>query len=373
MLFTLTDEQTMVAETARALFAEHAAQLRTTIEREAAYDRDAWRAVVAEMGFGSIAVPQSLGGAGLGHVELALIMIEMGRTLFPSPFLPSICMAVPAILAAGSTDQQARLLAPVMSGESIATLARVGPGGRAIEARIEAKGADFVLDGAAGFVPFGHAADLFVVACTGPGDGISLVALDAGASGSTVERHVTLDMTRPFSTLRFECVAVARDAVLGAPGAAAPALDRALDLARIALAAECVGGAEAVLDMTVDYAKQRIQFGRPIGSFQAVKHRLADMMIEVESARTAVYYAAAVADERQDELCEAAAIAASACADAFTMCAGNAIQLHGGIGFTWEHDAHLYFKRARSAATLLGTPAEARERLAATIGLNDAR
>jgi alkylation response protein AidB-like acyl-CoA dehydrogenase len=178
-----------------------------------------------------------------------------------------------------------------------------------------------------------------------------------------------MDLTRPMATIRLERVAVASEEILGVPEEAGPGIAEALQRARIALAAEAVGGAESVLEMTVAHAKQRVQFGRPIGSFQAVKHRLADMMVLVEAGKSAVWYAACVADEIPGELPEASAIAKAACSDAFVNCAGNAIQLHGGIGFTWEHDAHLYFKRARSTATLLGSPAWQREVLAATIGL----
>ena len=172
-----------------------------------------------------------------------------------------------------------------------------------------------------------------------------------------------LDLTRPMSRVELSAVAVGREQLLGEPGTAGAAVEEALDLARIALASEALGGAERVLEMTTAYVKERLQFGRPIGSFQAVKHRLADMMIEVEAAKSAAWYAACVADERRAELAEAAAIAKSYCCDAFFDCAANAIQLHGGIGFTWEHQAHLYFKRARATATLLGSPAWQRERL----------
>jgi len=175
---------------------------------------------------------------------------------------------------------------------------------------------------------------------------------------------VMLDLTRPMSRVELNGVAVEPQQVLGEAGAAGGgAIAAALDRARIALASEALGGAERVLEMTTAYVKERLQFGRPIGSFQAIKHRLADMMIEVEAAKSAAWYAACVADERPEELAEAAAIAKSYCCDAFFDCAANAIQLHGGIGFTWEHDAHLYFKRARATATLLGSPAWHRERL----------
>jgi alkylation response protein AidB-like acyl-CoA dehydrogenase len=189
------------------------------------------------------------------------------------------------------------------------------------------------------------------------------------APGLTVEPLTMLDLTRPMSRVTLADVRVSRDAVLGEPGRARDVFERTLDLARIALAAEAVGVAEAALELTTAYVKDRVQFGRPVGSFQAVKHRLADMMVAVEAARSASWYAACVADELADELPEAASIAKAACSDAAFECAANAIQLHGGIGFTWEHDAHFYFKRARAISTLLGSPAWHRERLAQLIGL----
>jgi len=171
--------------------------------------------------------------------------------------------------------------------------------------------------------------------------------------------------------ITFSEVAIGREQLLGEPGRAREPLERALDLARVALAAEAVGVAEAVLELTTAYVKDRVQFGRPVGSFQAVKHRLADMMVALEAARSASWYAACVADELPDELAEAASIAKAACSDAAFECASGAIQLHGGIGFTWEHDAHLYFKRARASSTLLGSPSWHRERIARQIGLGE--
>ncbi|AHE57232.1 acyl-CoA dehydrogenase family protein [Sphingomonas sanxanigenens] len=337
MQFALTAEQELIADTARGLFAEFAPSLRATIASEAGYDREHWRRVTRDMGFGAIMLPEVGGGAGLGIVELALVMIEMGRTLFPSPFLPGIGAALPLIGLSGSPEAPG-----IASGETIAA--------PAIGSALQLEGDR--LSGEA-LVPFGHVADLFVAVV---GDRAMVVP----AGMAQVERLATMDVTRPLARVRFDRVAVA----------AACGAGRALDQARIALAAECVGGADAALAATVDYAKQRIQFGRPIGSFQALKHRMADMMIAIEAARTAVYYAAAAMDEDDPAAPEAAAIAHFTAIETYQMAAGNMIQLHGGIGFTWEHDAHLHFKRARSAATMFGTPAESRSRLATLIGLD---
>jgi alkylation response protein AidB-like acyl-CoA dehydrogenase len=232
---------------------------------------------------------------------------------------------------------------------------------------------EYRLSGTVEFVVHGSACDRLLVAARAPGSvggqGISVVLVDPHAQGVGIYDPVTIDVTRRMSRITFHDVPVSEQCVLGEAEAAGEGLERALQYARIALAAEAVGAAEWTLEMTTAYARQRVQFGRPIGSFQVIKHRLADMMIRIEAAQSAAWYAACVADELEAELDEAAAIAKACCCDAFYRCAADAIQLHGGIGFTWEHDAHLYFKRARATATLLGSPAWHRERLAQLMGL----
>lgn len=346
MQFALTSEQELIAEAARGLFAELAPSLRATIASAAGHDADHWTRVTRDMGFGGTMLPEAEGGAGFGLVELALVMIEMGRGLFPSPYLPSIAAALPLIRLAVAPARAAPFVPGIASGALIAAPA-LGPGLGLAADRLSGEA----------LVPFGHVADLFVAVV-----GDRAMVVPAGAA--KIERMETMDVTRRLARVRFDAVAV--DLANRPAGVA-----RALDQARIALAAECVGGADAALAATVDYAKQRIQFGRPIGSFQALKHRMADMMIAIEAARTAVYYAAAAMDEDDPAAAEAAAIAHFTSVEAYQMVAGNMIQLHGGIGFTWEHDAHLHFKRARSAATLFGTPAESRRRLSALIGLDE--
>lgn len=369
MQFVFTEEQALIQETARGFFRQSvtSASVRAVMESECGYDSRLWHSVMVDMGFGGIAFPAECGGAGLGHVELAIILMEMGRTLCPSPFFSSVCMAAPAILHAGSREQQAKLLPGIASGQTIATLGWLEDG----SAVLTEQGGVYRLSGCTRYVPYGHVADLIVVPARGAGTGLTLVALPVKTPGVRVEKHVSIDLTRPLSTLHFDNVEVSADMLLGAPGSADAAYARTLDIARVALAAEQAGGAEAVLDLTVQYAKDRVQFGRPIGSFQAVKHRLADMMVQVETAKTAAFYAACVADENGDGLAEAAAIAKAYCSDAFSDCTGNAIQLHGGIGFTWEHDAHLYFKRARGSATLLGDASAHREAIARMLKLGE--
>lgn len=373
MNFTFSEEQGLLAASARGFFEQYdSAAVRAAFAGDAGYDAALWRRLIDELGWTGIAVPEAEGGLGLGMVELCIVQQEMGRALYASPFFSSICLAATAIVAAGSAAQRAAWLPALVAGEHIGALACTGakgrPGCEGVAAVLTPAGSGFTLNGEAGFVVFGHAADLLVVAARAPGssgaDGISLLALPRSTAGIAVEKLEALDVTRPYAKLRFDEVAVPAEAVLGEPGRAGAALERTLALGNIALAAEQVGGAERCLAFTTEYAKQRHQFGRPIGSFQAVKHRLADMMVLVEASKSAVYYAACTAAEAPEQLAEASAVAKAFCADAFFKCAGDAIQLHGGIGFTWEHDAHLFFKRARASMNLLGDPIHQRERVA---------
>ncbi|MBS0366513.1 MAG: acyl-CoA/acyl-ACP dehydrogenase [Proteobacteria bacterium] len=375
MQFAFTEEQLLIREAVRELCAQHAtsARVRAAIATEEGFGRDTWSALAAAGWLGT-AVPAEHGGMGLGNVELAIVQQEFGRRLLPSPFLACAVLAARAIALAGTQGQRASLLPAIADGSAIATLAVTGesgaPGPGAIEAVLERDGAAWRLEGGACFVPWGHVADLLVVAAReARGGGVSLLALPADSPGVAREKLTMLDLTRPMARLRFASVPVTPLQVLGAAGGAAEALEHTLDLALIAVAAEQTGTAEGALEMTTEYAKQRIQFGRPIGSFQAVKHRLADMMVQVEACKSAVYYAACTADEGGAELPQAAALAKAWCSDAAANCTANAIQLHGGIGFTWEHDAHLYFKRARAAGTLFGSSTWHRERIAGHIGL----
>jgi len=379
MQFTFTPEQLLIREAAQDFFREHgsAQRVRAAMETKLGYDEETWQAMAQEMGWTGITLPESCGGMGLGHVELAILQEEAGRWVHPSPFFNTVCLAAPAILLAATPAQREALLRGIAEGRTRAALVLTGPEGKpgldGIGITLKKGPRGFTLSGVASYVVYGHAADLLVVAARAPRSrgtaGVSLVALPADTAGVSIEKLVTLDLTRPMARITFNRVSVAAEQILGEEGAAAEALQTALRRAQIALAAEQTGGAQAALDLTVAYAKERVQFGRIIGSFQAVKHRLADMMVEVESARSAAYYAACVADESSEELPEAAAIAKARCSDVFFKCAADMIQLHGGIGFTWEHQAHLYFKRARASTTLLGTPQHHREALASMIGL----
>jgi alkylation response protein AidB-like acyl-CoA dehydrogenase len=370
--FVHSEEQQLIRESARTLLGERAgsAQLRAALAQPGGYDSQLWH-TMGELGWTGLAIPQSYGGAGLGWVELCILQEEQGRRLVASPYFATCALAAPLIAACGDETQRTALLRQIAAGGLRVACALTGTDGRppcdGVTVVLESRAGDFSLRGVSDFVIHADSADLLLVVARAEGSqgdsGLSVAIVPADTPGVTVHPHVMLDLTRPMSRVEFAGVVIGRDQLLGEPGAAGSAVEQALDLARIALASEALGGAERLLEMTTAYARERVQFGRPIGSFQAIKHRLADMMIAVEAARSAAWYAACVADERREELAEAAAIAKSYCCDAFFDCAANAIQLHGGIGFTWEHEVHLYFKRARAVATLLGSPGWQRERL----------
>ncbi len=380
MNITLSEEQLAIAESARAFLDEHgsSARLRAAIESPEGWDAGQWRAMAHEMGWLGVAAPERFGGSDLGLVELAILHEEVGRTLTAPLLFPTLGLALPALMSAGCEARQAEYLPRLIDGDIRAAVCLTGASGAPVPedvaVRLEADENGWRLDGAAEFVLMGHAANLLVVVARTEGskgwDGLSLLTMAADTPGIIVERLTSLDLTRPFSRVRFDQVRVSDDALLGAPGQAADAVRRMLAIGAVMLAAEQLGGAERSLEITTDYAKQRVQFGRVIGSFQAIKHKLADMMLAVESARSALSYAVRLLDT-PDAMEEAAATASAACSEAFLQCAGDAIQIHGGIGFTWEHDAHLYFKRARASAALFGGPAHHYETIARLIGLDD--
>ena len=355
MDFALTQDQGFLQDSARAFLADAAGPeaLRAVVAGLTGFDSVLWHRMAKELGYAGLMVPQAHGGAGLGAVEMALVLEETGRTLAAVPFFETAVLAVQAVLAAGSPVQQAALLPGLADGSCKASFA-----GTASRPLLQ----DGRLRGVATFVTFAPVANLLIVATSDA----SLLALPMPMAGVTIEPLPTLDRTRRFARVEFDC-AVPETAILGAAGAAAQAIQRVLDIGAGLLAAEQTGGAQFCLDSTVAFAKQRVQFGRLIGSFQAYKHMLADMMVAIEASRSAALYAAAAIDEDGGELEEACRIARIWASDCYKTCAGEAIQLHGGIGFTWEHHAHLYFKRARATATWLGTPDQHREALARII------
>ena len=379
MDFAFTEEQEELRASARDFLAAHSSseQVRTAMQSELGYDPQVWKQIGAELGWPSVIIPEEFGGLGLGYVELIALLEGMGSALLCAPFFSSVCLGANALLVGGSEEQKKEYLPGIAEGQTRATLAFTEANGRwdasGIEASARREGGDYVLSGKKSFVLDGHCADLLVVAARREGTtgeaGISLFALPAAARG--VERRAlpTMDQTRRQAEIELRDVRVPGSALMGQEGEGWGALSKTLALAAVALSAEQVGGAQRCLDMSVEYAKQRVQFGRPIGSFQAIKHKCADMLVQVESARSASYYAGCVAAEDGAELPLLASLAKAYCSDAYFACAANAIQIHGGVGFTWEYDVHLYFKRAKSSESFLGDAAYHREQVARGIGL----
>ena len=380
MHFAFTEEQEALRESARSFLAEYSSgdQVRQAMATDLGYDLEVWKRIGSELGWPCVIVPEAHGGIGLGTVELVALMEVMGETLLCAPFFSSICLAAQAILQAGDDAQKDQYLPALAEGESRAALAYAEAAGGIEPAQIETtatpESGGYRLSGTKRFVVDGHSAECLVVAARLPGtrgeEGISLFVLPADSPGVTRRALPTMDQTRRQAEISLEDVRVGAEGCLGEEGGVWPALQRTLDLAAIALAAEQAGGAQRCLDLSVDYAKERKQFDRAIGSFQAIKHKCADMMVRVESARSAAYYAGCVAaDPDIGDLEHAASLARSYCSDAYFHCAGESIQIHGGVGFTWEYDPHLHFKRAQWGKSCLGEPAWHRERVARKLGL----
>ncbi|HYH32799.1 MAG TPA: acyl-CoA dehydrogenase family protein [Pseudonocardia sp.] len=345
------------------------ATVRTLMDAPGAHDPALWRRMAEELGLQGLMVPEEHGGSGAGFVELAVVAEEMGRAIMPGPFLSTAVLAVSAVLDAGDDEAAKDLLPGIADGSTVATLAVTEAGGRweldatAAEARPDGQG--WALHGVKDFVPDGALADLLLVVARTDA-GLSLFAVDGASARLTRTALPTLDQTRPLARVELDGVAAR---LVGTDGEAGRTVLRTLHKAAVALALEQVGGAQAALDMAVAYATQRVQFGRVIGSFQAVKHKAADMMLKVESARAAAYYGAWAVAADSDEVPSVASLAKAYCSDAYFSAAAENIQIHGGIGFTWEHDAHLHLKRAEATRLWLGDPSWHRARLADAIGV----
>ncbi|MFJ8493800.1 acyl-CoA dehydrogenase family protein [Streptomyces sp. NPDC094038] len=372
MDLTFSDEQNELRTVVRSFLARYSdeAAVRRLAADPRGHDRAVWRRLAGEVGVQGLAVPEEYGGSGFGYVELGVVFEEAGRALLCAPLYATVALAAEALLRCRDERARRDLLPGIAGGDTVATLALTEDTGRwdapgiRLTARETATG--WRLTGTKTYVPDGHVADLLLVAARTPG-GISLFAVDAGAPGLTRTPLATLDETRKQARLEF---AGTPARLLGAEGTAWPVLERTLATAAVLLAAEQVGGAAAALDSAVAYAKIREQYGRPIGSFQGIKHKCADTLVEIEAARSACYaglWALDAGDETETAV--SAALAQAFCSEAFTRVAGDAIQIHGGIGFTWEHPAHLYFKRAKSSETLLGPPSYHRELLATRLGI----
>jgi len=336
--------------------------VRRLIEDRDGYDRTVWKRTGEELGLTGLAIPTSYGGAGFGLVELGIAVEEMGRALFCAPFFGSAVLATQTLLRCHDEPAKHALLPGLASGEIIASLALTEEDGHwdADGVRLGATraGDGWTLTGEKLFVLDGLIADvILVVGRTSEEPGVAgdlgLFLVDGAASGLNRSRMNTLDGTRPMARLRFDATPARPLAVASGVW---PIVERVLDIAAAVLAAEQVGGAQRVLEMAANHARERIQFGRPIGSFQAIKHKCADMLVEVEAARSAAYRALAAAEAGQADLPLLASVAKAYCSEAYLQCATDNIQVHGGIGFTWEHPAHLYFRRAKSSELLFGDP-----------------
>lgn len=370
MKFSFTDEQQQFRDYVRKFMEANssATEVRRLMETKQGYDKDVWLNLAASLGLQGLHIPEEYGGQGFGPIELNIALEEMGRCLLCAPFFGSSVLATQAILQAGNEDEKQVLLPDLATGGKIAALALAEPEGiwdaSGINMTASENDNEYLLNGSKSFVVDAQIADYIVVVARTPGttgeDGISFFTVDKSAQGLEKRLLSTIDETRKLSCLTFNNV-VAKP--LGEVGNGSAALKQTLILCYVALANEMVGGAQKLLESALDYAKLRVQFGRTIGSFQVTKHKFADLLLEVELAKSAAYYAAEAAAENSSDLASTASLAKALASDTFMHVAAETIQIHGGIGFTWENDTHLYFKRAKSAEVFLGGPALHRELL----------
>jgi len=372
MNFAFTPEQDMLRDSVRSFLEAKTPmpRVRSLMETATGYDPELWGEMAA-LGWPAMHIPEGYGGAGFSHLELGIVLEEMGRGLTPAPMLSSVVLGANLLLLAGSEEQKKEHLAAIAAGEHTVAVAIVEPAGRwdagGVSTTARTDGGDIVLDGEKSYVVDGHTAHTVAVAARSDDGAVGFYLVDGHARGVTRTRLETMDMTRKQAAITLDGVRVPAAAAL--PGTAPDTIARLYDLAAVALAFEQVGGAQRCMEMAVAYAKDRVQFGRAIGSFQAIKHKCADMLVAVESARSSAYYAGWAAATADPELLVAAPLAKAYCSDAYFSVAAENIQVHGGIGFTWEHDAHLYFKRAKSSQLMFGDPAAWRATLADRIGL----
>ena len=358
MNFSFSDDQVLLRNSVRSALDEQCkpAHVRAMFDDPRGYGEALW-GEMAKLGWLGLPFTEEQGGAGLGLVELAIVLEEMGRAAYPGPFFATVVLGGLGIQLAGNAAQKDRWLSAISAGKARATAALLeehldwDPASTTATATPD--GAGWKLSGVKRFVPWAHVADVILVPVRAP-EGVSLFLMDPKSSGVTLSPMVGIDLANRSSEVRLDKVAVGSDAVLGAPGAGQSVLDSLLRRGAVMASAEMLGAARRCLDMSVSYVKVREQFGQPVGSFQAIRHRCSEMLLEAENAHAAVYYAAwALAAGAED-----AAIAASICkayvSDAARKVCGDSIQVHGGIGFTWEYDLHLYMKRAKALEPLFG-------------------
>lgn len=373
--FSLDADQQMIREAAAQFLAEASSSesVRATVDRGDGIDATLWQRIAQEMGWCATHIPEEQGGLGLGLTELALILEQTGYHLSPAPFFSTAALATHALLCCAGAQAQARWLPPIAAGEVSASLAFGSEGIDWEPARVTARArrdaTGFVLEGTFRHVPDGHVVQQVVLPARLDDGSLALFTVAADAAGVTRHAHRGFDLTRRLAEVTLSQAHVDADALLAEGPGVEEGLARTAALAAICLAAEQLGGAQRCLDLTLAYAAERVQFGRTINSYQAVKHRCADMMIRIEATRSAVAGAVRLADTHPalDTLQLEAACAKAFASETFRFCSGEAIQLHGGVGFTWEYDPHLYFKRAQAGSQWLGSADHLRERVAAAV------
>ena len=367
-----SEEQESLRDSARTLLERECPMqlVRDQFDDARGFPESLWRSM-ADLGWMGLRIPEEYGGSGLGAVDLALLLEEMGRALCPGPFVSTAVVGAQAILQGGNEAQRRQWLPPLVSGDLRLALAQVEEdanwGAEGIRLTLEEQGGDLTLSGRKCFVADAPSADLLVVAGRSAADpahpsrGISLLLVDAHAPGVSIRTLDLVEQSRKVAEISFDDVTVPRESLLGALGEGWPLLERLHDHARVAACAELSGSAEKVLEMSVAYAKTREQFGQPIGRFQALQHKCADMLVASESIRSAAYYAAWALEQPDLDPHTTACLANAFCSEAYVKVAGDGIQIHGGLGFTWEQDLHLYFKHARAAELAFGSPSHQRE------------
>ncbi|MEJ0015614.1 MAG: acyl-CoA dehydrogenase family protein [Acetobacteraceae bacterium] len=360
MQFSFTAEQEEFRSVLRRFLEEKSptTTVRRLMETEAGWDREGWRELNQQLGLTAVHIPEAYGGQGFGFVELGIVLEEMGRALLCAPYFASTVLAATAIMNAGTETQKRDLLPGIAAGDTIATLAFTEPNGSwDADGIAMTASAAHRLDGVKSFVVDGHTADLIVVVARSA-QGLSFYTVAGDAPGLTRRALQVMDPTRKLARLEFAGVAATP---LGEPGHGAAPFARTMMQAAVCLANEMVGGAERLRQSALDYANLRVQFGRAIASFQSMKHKQADMLADVELAKSAAYAAASAAAEDDADLPAIASLAKACASDAYMQTAIHTIQIHGGIGFTWDNDTHLWFKRAKSSEVFLGDPAYHRE------------
>jgi len=355
--FDFTDEQTMLRSLTREVLAAESSipDVRKLLDDPDGYSKPLWKQL-AETGLLGATIDENRGGQGLGMIELALILEEMGRAAYPGPYFATVVLAASIIAAGGNRAQMDSYLGDIANGKLIATLAlmedRLASGAEGVSLKASEHGDGFVLSGRKRFVPFAQVADLILVVArtnesSDPTRGVTIFAVDKDTPGLKIEPNVGIDQTNRTATVTLENVTVSSDRVIGQADGGWSIVDATLQRAAVGAAAVMLGAARKCMDMSVEYAKVREQFGQPIGAFQAIKHACAEMLVEVENAHGAVYYAAWALDEKAPDAAMAVSVAKSYVGDASRKVCGSSIQVHGGIGFTWEYDLHFFFKQAK--------------------------